>query len=360
MLIRVGKALLIAVVGGTICSLVHSPLPWLLGPLIMSVVCKFFGMKEVSVPAWFRKVGLIVVGVTLGMRITPEIWQTMANHLGLMLIGTIITILFGVLNAWIVYRFEKVDVVTAIFSNIPGGLTEMVTIGQTMGGNLQIISMFHSIRVVIIVCFTPYFVRLLTASSSGVPTGIQGGAVVGILTTLGLLSIGAIGALLVSKARIPAPFLLGSLLFAAAACLAFSIGDGGATLAKPVVNFAQAAIGLSIGLEFRRDDLVKHRRFFFLGMAHSLLLFVLSLTLAFVLPYVSDIELIASVLGTAPGGIAEMSLTALMTGADPLLVTAFQLFRVLFIVTVFSFLIRAFVKRIEAKSPGTIEKTYPA
>lgn len=52
-----------------------------------------------------------------------------------------------------------------------------------------------------------------------------------------------------------------------------------------------------------------------------------------------------NLLAVAPGGIAEMSLTAMTIGADPLLVSAFQLFRVLFVLSLFSLGVRTWLKR---------------
>ncbi|NGQ95903.1 AbrB family transcriptional regulator [Brevibacillus sp. SYP-B805] len=345
---RIFFTLLLACAGGGLFAWVHSPLPWLLGPLVTIVAAVFLGVTGLQAPAWFRKAGLIVVGITLGLRITPQIWQTMSDHLGLMLLATIVTVCFGMLNAWILHKWRNVDLVTSLFSNIPGGLSEMVTIGQNLGGNLQIISIFHSIRVVIIVCVTPYVATLLPHQMTAAAI-LSGGHLLGAVETVSLLAGGALIALVASRLRIPAPFLLGPLLMAAVLSASVSFAEGPPVLADFLVKGAQVLIGISIGVEFKREDLGKHRPFFLLGLVQSLFLFGMSLSLALLLSYAADMERITSILSTAPGGIAEMSLTALATGADPLLVTAFQLFRVLFIVTVFSFLIRAYVKKAAAR-----------
>jgi membrane AbrB-like protein len=344
MLSQIFLTLLLAWAGGALFAWVHSPLPWLLGPLITIVASIFLGVTSLRAPAWFRKAGLIVVGITLGLRITPQIWQTMSDHLGLMLLATIVTVCFGMLNAWILHKWRNVDLVTSLFSNIPGGLSEMVTIGQNLGGNLQIISIFHSIRIVMIVCVTPYVVTLLphqTTAAAILPVGHRLGAV----ETVSLLAAGTLIALAASRMRIPAPYLLGPLAMAAVLSGSVPFAEGPPVLADFLVKGAQVLIGISIGVEFKREDLGKHRPFFLLGLVHSLFLFGMSLSLAFLLSYAAHMERITSILSTAPGGIAEMSLTALATGADPLLVMAFQLFRILFIVTVFPFLIRIYVKK---------------
>ncbi|WP_134686549.1 AbrB family transcriptional regulator [Brevibacillus migulae] len=346
--IRLFLTFLIASAGGAVFSWMHTPLPWLLGPLLAMVACILLGFDKLWIPGYFRKAGLIVVGIVLGLRITPEIWQMMTQHIGEMLVATIFTLLFGMLNAWIVHRVYRVDLTTSIFSNIPGGLSEMVTLGQSQGGNLQIISMFHSIRIVVIVMLTPFLVTFLSHKAA-LPAVSGGNQVLGWWTTVGLLAVSAIGAFLATKLRVPAAFLLGPLFVAALFSVSPAFSDGMHGMASWLVNAAQIAIGISIGVEFKRDEVLQYRKLFVAGFFHALLLSGLSITLGIALAYSSGIHLFTSMLATAPGGIAEMSLTALAIGSDPLMVTAFQLFRVLFIVTVFTACIRWYLRRVNRR-----------
>jgi membrane AbrB-like protein len=283
------------------------------------------------------------------MRITRDIWETMADHLGMMLVATIVTILFGLMQAWALHKLYEVDVTTSIFSNIPGGLSEMVTIGREQGGNLQIISMFHSIRIVTVVFVTPYVVTMLSHKPNLLPVQ-TGSQVVGWVQAAALLAAGALGAVAAARLKIPAPYFLGPLLTASVVSFALSFTDGSVGTATPalsglIVKGAQLLIGAGIGIEFKREEIRTYRRLFVVALAASLLLTTLTFTLALLLSYATGIDLLTGMLATAAGGAAEMSLTALAIGADPLLVTAFQLFRVMFIVTVFSFSVRWFLKR---------------
>jgi len=346
--IRLLLTFLIASAAGALFSSIHTPLPWLLGPLLAMVVCILLGFDKLWIPGYFRKAGLIVVGIVLGLRITPDIWETMMQHIGQMLIATIFTLIFGMFNAWIVHRVYRVDLTTSIFSNIPGGLSEMVTLGQSQGGNLQIISMFHSIRIVVIVMLTPFLVTFLSHKSV-FPVVSGGNQVLGLWATIGLLAVSTLGAFLATKLRIPASFLLGPLFVAALFSVIPAFSGGAHSMAEWLVNAAQIAIGVSIGVEFKRDEVLQHRKLFVAGFFHALLLSGLSITLGVALAYSSGIHLFTSMLATAPGGIAEMSLTALATGSDPLMVTAFQLFRVLFIVTIFTACVRWYLRRMKLR-----------
>lgn len=356
-LLRIGLALSLGAAGGWLFALVHSPLPWMIGSLVATVAATMLGSKNLWIPGWFRQAGLIVIGISLGLRMTPSIWQTMTDHIGLMLIATLFTVLLSLFNAWLFYKIGKVDRITAIFSNIPGGLSEMVSIGQSIGGNQQIISIFHSIRAVMIVLCIPFLISGISGNHSSTTGMLASGQQLAWLPTVLLVIASSLAALLAARCRVPAPYLLGPLLIAAIVSLNNPSGNANPLLAGELVKAAQVMIGVSIGLGFRKEEVRQQKRFFLFAVMHALLLFAIVTAMAAGMTYLADMELATGILATAPGGIAEMSLTAMTIGADPLLVTAFQLFRVLFVLTLFSVGGRSWGKRHRNEAAATLEKT---
>lgn len=345
MLLRVLKTLLLGGAGGWLFFVWNSPLPWLLGALVTTVISIFLGVKNLWLPRSFRNIGLVVIGISLGLHMTTDIWQTMTDHLGLMLIATCMTVLIGLGNAWLLHKVGKVDGITSVFSNIPGGLSEMVAVGQSLGGNQQIITIFHSIRAVAVVLCVPFIVTWLPQPSGTAAWTPGMGQVLGGGQTLLIVAIGLIGAYMATRFSIPAPFLLGALLCTALVSLNTSWMGVNPELSSFLVIGAQILIGVSIGLGFRREDIRDHRRFFLLGLMQAMLLLLLVLLLAFSMTYLTENGMVTNLLAVAPGGIAEMSLTAMTMEADPLLVSSFQLFRVLFVLSLFSLGVRAWLKR---------------
>ncbi|WP_164553268.1 AbrB family transcriptional regulator [Brevibacillus marinus] len=347
---------LIALLGGTLFWAVHSPLPWMLGPLIFLLAGVILGLDRLWVPDWFRRVGLTIVGVSLGLRITPSIWQTMLDHLAEMLLVTVISLIFGLISAWVLYKRQKIDLTTATLSSIPGGLSEVISLGQSEGGNLKVISLFHSIRVVIVVVLTPYLVMLLAHHDAVLPAAAPVKQVLGAIPTISLLLLGAAGSLLAARLSFPSPYMLGAFFVTVAISLFSRFGGEGHGLANAIVNGAQLLLGMSIGVTFKREDVRRYWKLCLSALLFSLLLFLISLLLAVLLTLTTDMGLTTSILAVAPGGLAEMSLTAIAIGSDPLLVTAFQLFRLLFIVTIFPFFVRWYVRhasgRLQRKEAG--------
>jgi len=65
-----------------------------------------------------------------------------------------------------------------------------------------------------------------------------------------------------------------------------------------------------------------------------------SLGVGFLLTRLHSLNLISAFLGTSPGGMAEMGLTAVLVRADVSLVAAYQMFRLLFILFVMPLLLK--------------------
>ena len=344
MLLRMLVTLLIGSTGGLLFSLIHSPLPWLLGALVATVICVFLGYDKLWVPRWLRNTGLVVVGISLGLRMTPAIVETMASHIGLMLLATLITLLFGLINTLILHKAGKVDMITAFFSNVPGGLSEMLSVGEKVGGNQQIISIFHSIRIVVIVLCTPFLVTWLNTHPLSSAAVVQN-AEMGAMPTVMMLLLGGLAAIAAVKISFPSPYLLGPLFLTAVLCVQTTVLPESHALPGFLVQMAQVFIGVSTGLQFSREDIRKNRRLFGFALVHAFMLLGMSMGLALSISYLTSTDVITNILATSPGGITEMGLMALTVGADPLLVTAFQLFRVLFILFVVSSGIRAWLKR---------------
>ncbi|WP_232698830.1 AbrB family transcriptional regulator [Brevibacillus daliensis] len=339
-------------ISGWIFSNTGIPLAWLIGPLITVVLCILGGMENLMIPVWFRRGALIVIGAALGLKITPDMGKAMMDHLGLMLTTTLIMIMFSLVTAWMLHRKQKVEQVTAIFSSIPGGLSEMISLGQSQGGNLQIISMFHSIRVMMIVLLNPFLITLLPLQTGGgmISVAALNQIVLAILPTIGIIGLGAVGAFLARRIKIPSPYLLGSLSVVALLSLtSFETGTP-YTFSDILMNTAQLIFGISIGGEWKRAEVIKNRVMFFYGFMYNMLLWLFSIVVAAALAYFTGIPFTTWLLAAAPGGLAEMSVTALEIGADALFVTSFQLFRIVFIVTIFSFCIRWYLKGTAAKA----------
>jgi membrane AbrB-like protein len=99
---------------------------------------------------------------------------------------------------------------------------------------------------------------------------------------------------------------------------------------------AQVMMGIALGERFTRDFLLRAPRLVLAASVSTLALMVLCAATGALLAVIDGLPIAAMVLATAPGGLAEMGLTAKILGLGAPIVTAFQLVRLLAVIFVSS------------------------
>ena len=68
-------ALLACAAGGALCQFLHTPLPWMIGPLLAMATLKFRGI-DLPAPPGGRQIGQIIIASALGLYFTPQVTAT--------------------------------------------------------------------------------------------------------------------------------------------------------------------------------------------------------------------------------------------------------------------------------------------
>jgi membrane AbrB-like protein len=94
-----------------------------------------------------------------------------------------------------------------------------------------------------------------------------------------------------------------------------------------LTNAAQLVIGVSLGVRFQRDFLQVAPRWLASVALGTLAMMVLSAGFGLFLAWATGLHPATLILGTSPGGIAEMAITAKVLQLGVPVVTAFQVCR---------------------------------
>src|SRR5258705_14003060 len=97
------KALAICGAGGALFSVMHAPLPWMLGPLLAMALGKFLG-AEVAAPRGGRAAGQLVIACALGLYFTPAIAGEVAARWYLLVAAAVLAILLAYASGWFLKR----------------------------------------------------------------------------------------------------------------------------------------------------------------------------------------------------------------------------------------------------------------
>ena len=104
---------------------------------------------------------------------------------------------------------------------------------------------------------------------------------------------------------------------------------------RELLNVAQVFIGIALGQRFDRPSMITAPRVILASAMTTVVMMAVALVLAGLIAGQTDIPVTAMIAATAPGGLAEMSLTAAVLNLGVPLVTAYHIIRIIMI-TVFT------------------------
>ena len=317
----------LAVLGTGIFWALNLPLPFLFGPMSACLIAALAhapmeGFGQISVAA------RTILGVAVGASITPALFvelPKMAASIALVPFFILLIALVGVPFFRKVWGF---DTATAFYAAMPGGLQDMIIFGTEAGANPRTLSLIHGTRVLIIVTLAPLFMTVFYDAQLTNPIGEPARdlpvheLVLMVLAALigwkGGERIGLFGA------SILGPMILTAVL---------SLGDFIHTRPpREAILVAQFFIGCSIGVKFVGVTWIELRKVVAAGCAYVVVLAVLAAAFTAVVTTLGFGKPVEAFLAYAPGGQAEMTVLAIVSGADLGFVITHHLTRIVLVI----------------------------
>ena len=332
--LRLAGTLVLATAAALAARALHVPLPWMLGPLLATALCGVAGVP-LRASNRLRNGGQWVIGIALGLYFTPAVLALIVRLAPAIALGVAWALLLGHVFQWFLRRSNGVDRATAWFAAAIGGASEMAVLAERHGGRVDRVAAAHALRVLLVVLIVP-----LGLQFSGVqgldPAPPAGGAVQpGGLAAL--LALTALGIAVLHRLRAPNPFVLGAL---AVTVVLTAAGIELSALPAWASPAAQLFIGIALGTRFTPAFVQAAPRWLGSVAAGTLLMLAASALAGWALARAVGIHPATAVLATAPGGIAEMAITAKVLQLGVPVVTAFQVVRYVAVLTLTPLLFR--------------------
>jgi membrane AbrB-like protein len=321
-------AFVIALAGVGVFHLLDLPLPFLFGPMFACLVAALAGLRlqgagQVSVAA------RTVLGVAVGASITPAILgQVPLMAITLAMVPVYVAVI-GVIGVPFFQRICGFDRVTSYYAAMPGGFQDMVLFGQEAGGNPRTLSLIHATRVLVIVTLVPALLTGPFGLSLDQPIGAPARevpwtemlvmAIIALVGWKGGERVGLFGA------AIMGPMIL---------AMALSLGD--MLHHRPpaeAIMAAQFFIGMGIGLQFKGVTLRELRHDVAAGAAFAVILAALAAAVTVAAHRIGGAPMVEAFLSFAPGGQAEMTVLAIVAGADLGFIVIHHLMRLVVVIT---------------------------
>lgn len=325
--LRRGMTVLISAAGVAIFLLLQLPVPFLFGPMVASLLAAICGaplsgLGQISVAA------RSVLGVAIGTSVTPALIAELPSMLASVALVPLYIVVIGLIGVPFFRRVCGFDPVTAFYAAMPGGAADMTIFGQEAGANVRQLSLVHVTRLMVIMVVAPIILVNIYGVGLTHPVGPPAAdlpmsemlimAVAALVGWKGGERIGLFGAA-----------ILGSLLLSAILSLA-----GILHLRPPreALLGAQFLIGMGIGVSYVGVTLRELRNTVTGGTAFVLILAGLAAAVTEVVTLTGLAPPVEGFLAFIPGGQAEMSMLALIAGADLSFVVVHHLTRILVVI----------------------------
>lgn len=324
---RIALTFAIAGIGVALFHLAALPLPWLLGPITACLIAALSGVKMGGITVLNEGMRTIL-GVAVGATFTPVLLASMAGMWPTLLLIPLMVLSIGLIGVPYFMRVWKYDFATSYYSTMPGGLQDMLVFGEEAGGDPRTLSLIHATRVMVIVVALPFILQGFWEADLSNPPGAPARdvpplqlllmVVCAILGWQGAKRIGMFGASILGP-------LIVTALFAIAGLLQHRIP-------AEAIWAAQFFIGMSVGMKYTGITMAEVRRDVVAGLGFCVILIVLTLVFVEAVYGFGLAPGMDALLAFAPGGQAELTVLALIVGADVAFVIAHHVLRIFVVI----------------------------
>jgi membrane AbrB-like protein len=318
----------LAALGTGVFWVLSLPLPFLFGPLSACLIAALVGaplkgLGQVSVGA------RTILGVAVGASLTPEVVARVPQMAASVALIPLYVAVIGLVGVPFFRKIYKFDWATSWYAAMPGGLQDMVVFGQEAGGDVRALSLIHATRVLIIVTVAPLILTLGFGVTLDNPIGAPASELP-LHEMLIMVAAALIGWKGGEKIGLFGASILGPMIVTGILSLTDVIHYRPPAEA---ILVAQFMIGIGIGVGYVGVTMHEIRRDVSAGVIFVLMLAGLAALFTEVVVLFGLAPAVDGFLAFAPGGQAEMTVLAIIVGADLGYIIVHHLTRVLLVIS---------------------------
>lgn len=313
--------------GVLVFHLAAMPLPWLLGPIFACLVAALLRIP-LKGNATLNDLMRSILGVAVGATITWSVLAAMTGMIPTLLMIPVLIFLSGVIGVPYFHRLWGFDVATSYYSAMPGGLQDMLAFGEEAGGDVRALSLIHATRVLIIVSALPFLIQGIWDADLTNPPG-QPASDIPLHELILMALCGVLGWQIAKAVGLFGASILGPMIAASALSLA-----GFLHFRPPAeaIWAAQFFIGMTVGTKYAGVTGEEVRRDVVAALGYCVILIVMAAVFTEAAILLGLAPPLDALLAFAPGGQAEMTILALIAGADAAFVVAHHILRIVTVI----------------------------
>jgi membrane AbrB-like protein len=326
-MIQIAATHAIAALGVAAFHLLGLPLPWLLGPITACLIAGLMGVPMRGMPV-VNNLMRTILGVAVGATFTWALLVTMAGMWTTLILVPVMVFFIGLAGVPYFQRIWGFDFATSYYGAMPGGLQDMLLFGEEAGGDVRALSLIHATRVMVIVVALPFILNGYWGVDLSNPPGVPVDSLP--VSQLVLMVVCGVAGWQIAKAvGLFGSSILGPMILSAILALL------GVLQHRPPAEsiwMAQFFIGMTVGTKYAGVTGEEVRRDVAAALGFCVILLILSGIFVEAIHLLDLAPPMETLLAFAPGGQAEMTVLALIAGADMAFVIAHHVLRIVVVI----------------------------
>lgn len=345
--------LIIGVIGGMAALKLRVPAGAMVGSMLLVAIYNII-TGEAYFPQDLRVITQIATGAFIGSGITKRDVLDLKLMIkpAILMVSTMITL--DLFLGYIMFKITNIDLVTSLFACAPGGLVDMSLISTDLGADSSKVALLQMVRLMSVLIILPPIIRHISSRISGGKnenseenlsndsTEIKNTEKIKYtkrekyfnltVTTIIASTAGLIG----YKLKIPAGAMTLSMIAIGALNILNNRGYMPINIRRVTQMFAGALIGQRMGY----GDLIALKSIIIPVVILIIGIIIVNLCIGYFIHRAAKLDLITSLLASAPGGMSDMALVAKDLGGDAPKVAVLQLARYICIIAFFPVIIK--------------------
>ncbi|MEL6550308.1 MAG: AbrB family transcriptional regulator [Pseudomonadota bacterium] len=317
----------VAGVGVAVFHTLSLPLPWLLGPIMACLVAALAGVPLKGLP-FVNNAMRSILGVAVGATFTVALVLSMAEIWTTLALVPVMVLMIGLVGVPYFQRLWGFDFATSYYSAMPGGLQDMLLFGEEAGGDVRALSLIHATRVMVIVVALPFILKgywgVDLSNPPGAPAATLPWEQLAMMVVAGLA-----GWQVAKRVGLFGASILGPMILAGTLSL---LGILEHRPPAEAIWAAQFFIGMTVGTKYVGITAQELRKDVAAAAGFCVILMILTTAFVELIFLFSLAPPLEALLAFAPGGQAEMTVLALIAGADIAFVIAHHVLRIVIVI----------------------------
>lgn len=341
-LLRLMLVFVVGAAGGILAMRKKVPAGAMIGAML-SVALLSVCIGDLYYPPDFRVLVQTLSGTVIGAGFSREDVVQLRSMAKPAVLLSVILMGFTLLFALLVSKVnDQINLMTALFSCAPGGVSDMALISVDFGANPEIVSILQLVRFVFVLSFFPQFLKRRyldgkPALASHEPTAAAAQAAKSLslqqkgLRMAGSFLVGISCGYLFRWAGIPAGAIVGGII----GVMSANLLTDKVYIHKKVRAGVQICAGCYIGTQITRGAVFSLQTLLIPMVLVLMGVLAMSFLGAWVIHKATGLEYVTALFSCTPGGIAEMGLIAQDMGLDTPKIVVMHTVRVLVTICLF-------------------------